>query len=578
MRTRVALTGLLLAGTPAWGQVVDSNVAVPMRDGVVLRATVLKPAATGRFPVLVYRSPYNAASAARTYTTFRRAVERGYAVVAQDVRGRYASDGEYLPYRQEGRDGYDTIEWAAAQPWSTGEVGTFGLSYPGAVQWLAAVENPPHLRAMVPAMTFSRPTNFFSVAGLPDLSWPTWIWTNIVPDVHRRKGLPAPHTGQEARAMWETLGPDILYRVPLENVPEISRAAPWYLEWLRHPPEDPWWSWADLTTKYHRNPAAVLNISGWHDESYGPEGALTNHRGLLAARQDQADPRSYLILGPWVHGTGGMNNRRPDAAVGERPVTAAAGIDYDEEILRFMDRYVRNLPNGVERTPKVRVFVMGENAWRSGDSWPLPGTTPVTFHLHRTGTGRGSLNREPSGGPGRWTLVSNPDRPVIDPHFGSSGAHDYRSLADQEDVLVFETEPLAADLRVVGNITARLTISTDAPDTDIWVKLLDVAPDGTAWNLMSPGLDVQRLSARPGHTPLAANQPTEVILDQLLTANMFKRGHRIRIAVMTSFMPHFSRNLHTGKSEVTSAEKRIARVSVHFGPGQASTLTLPVIP
>ena len=173
---------------------VEKNVAVPMRDGVVLRADVLRPRGGSSFPVLVYRTPYGKEPALEEYTTFRHAVEHGYVVVVQDVRGRYASDGEFRPYENEGRDGYDTIEWAARQPWSNGAVGTFGLSYPGAVQWLAAVENPPHLKAMVPAMTFSSAQNFFYAGGLWDMSWIEWIWDNIAPDTRAKRNLPGPKT------------------------------------------------------------------------------------------------------------------------------------------------------------------------------------------------------------------------------------------------------------------------------------------------------------------------------------------------------------------------------------------------
>src|SRR6516162_1520999 len=184
--------------------IVKKNVEVKMRDGVVLRADLLLPSADGKFPVLIYRTPYGKDNAPKEWTTFNKAVARGYAVVVEDVRGRYASDGEFDAYKNEGRDGFDTIEWAAAEPWSNGVVGTFGLSYPGAVQWLAAVEDPPHLKAMVPAMTFSTPTNFFYSGGLFDGSWLDWTWMNIAPDARRRKNLPGPKTYSEARAAWET--------------------------------------------------------------------------------------------------------------------------------------------------------------------------------------------------------------------------------------------------------------------------------------------------------------------------------------------------------------------------------------
>src|SRR5271167_512961 len=183
--------------------VLERNVPVRMRDRVVLRADVLRPAQGGKHPVLVYRTPYGKEAAQQEYTTFKHAAERGYAVVIQDVRGRYHSDGDFRPYENEGRDGYDTIEWAAAQPWSNGNVGTFGLSYPGAVQWLAAVQGPPHLKAMIPAMTFSTPQNFFYAGGTWDMSWIEWIWDNIAWDTRAKKNLPGPRTYGEALAAWK---------------------------------------------------------------------------------------------------------------------------------------------------------------------------------------------------------------------------------------------------------------------------------------------------------------------------------------------------------------------------------------
>jgi uncharacterized protein len=204
---------VLLTPLPAAAQVdttiglIERNVAVPVRDGVILRADVWRPATSGRFPTLVYRTPYNKAPVFTTYSMFRHAVERGYAVVAQDVRGRYASAGDYLAYQQEGKDGFDTIEWAAAQPWSDGRIGTVGLSYPGAVQWLAAIEQPPHLLAMVPAMTFASPTHFWYTGGVWDNSWISWIWHNIAPNLRRRGNLPGPTTGKEAGDTWDRRAP-----------------------------------------------------------------------------------------------------------------------------------------------------------------------------------------------------------------------------------------------------------------------------------------------------------------------------------------------------------------------------------
>ena len=554
---------------------VEHDVAVPMRDGVKLSADVLRPEGKGPFPTLVYRTPYNRKHAEENEVV-KAALARGYAVVLQDVRGRYGSEGVFVPYVHEGRDGYDTIEWAAAQPWSDGRIGTFGLSYPGAVQWLAAVESPPHLKAMVPAMTFSTPRNFFYAGGAWDLSWLAWIWDNIAPDARVRANLQGPRTGKEAAAAWARLQPPLAYRLPLSNVPELVEPAPYYFDWLAHPPADPSWDWAEIRGRYARVGAAVLNFSGWHDEAYGPEGAITNFLGLLAARSGQEDPRTQLVLGPWTHG-GEDSDRSGDRVFGPR-----APIDYAGMILRFMDRYVRGKDNGVEREPRVSAFVMGENAWRTGPTMPLPGTKPLSLYLAAIGKGPSRLLRTPpdSSEPSSSTFVSDPAHPVVDPYADEPGAHDYRKLALRTDVLVFETEPLTEPLRVVGPVETEIFLSADAPDADLWVKLEDVAPDGTAWNLSSPGTDVLRASERDGAAAPKLLSPEQVVvlrLPNLRTGNLFRKGHRVRIILCGSFMPEFSRNLQTGESETRSDTMRKATVRIHHDSGHASRIVLPVV-
>ena len=270
-----------------------------MRDGVKLRADLLRPAGQGPFATLVYRTPYDKAEERRTYSTFGRALERGYALVVQDVRGRYASEGDFHPYEQESNDGYDTIEWAATQPWSNGAVGTFGLSYPGAVQWLAAVEGPPHLKAMVPAMTFASQEGFVHASGAFDMSWVGWVWNEIAPDRRHRQHLAGPSNASEAAATWRTEGAAMLSVLPLDRMDRLRDIAPFYYEWLRHPPDDPWWAWLDLRAKFGRTRAAVLNLSGWYDEGYGDEGAIINFQGWwLPARAKPRVWRCCLGRGP----------------------------------------------------------------------------------------------------------------------------------------------------------------------------------------------------------------------------------------------------------------------------------------
>ena len=558
-----------LGAAPA-DRVVDRDVPVPMRDGVRLRADVYRPAKEGRHPTLVYRTPYDRTRAEENEVLVQ-ALSRGYAVVLEDVRGRYGSEGAFTPYVNEGRDGYDTIEWAAAQPWSTGEIGTFGLSYPGAVQWLAAVEAPPHLKAMVPAMTFSSPRNFFYAGGAWDLSWIPWIWDNIAPDQRVRARLPGPRTGREAAREWKELQGVLPYRVPLTNLPELRGVAPYYFDWLAHRPWDPWWDWADLRGRYGRVGAAVLNFSGWHDEAYGPEGAITNFLGLLEARRGAPDPRTRLVLGPWTHGGEDADHS------GDRRFGPAAPIDYAGMILRFMDRYVRGLDNGAERDPRVRAFVMGENAWLEGDTLPLPGTRERALYL---GAGGRLAEEVPGAAAPSSAFVSDPEHPVVDPYGTSEGAHDYRALARRTDVAVFETPPLSEDLRVVGPIGVEIWLSADAPDADLWALLEDVLPDGTAWNLSSPGTDVLRASEREPGPPrrLVAGEPVLLRFPNLRTGNLFAKGHRLRLVLCGSFMPHFSRNPQTGLSETTSAPMRPARLTIHHDAAHASRLVLPVVP
>ena len=557
--------------------VVQRDVAVAMRDGVVLRADLHRPALAARYPTLVHRTPYGKAETSAGELV-RKAVARGYAVVVQDVRGRYASDGVFRAYEQEGRDGFDTIEWAAAQPWSTGKVGTFGLSYPGAVQWLAAIESPPHLVAMVPAMTFATPMHFWYTGGVWDGSWLVWTWLNIAPDLRARNGAAGPRTDEAARASWKTEGGAAQASLPLAAMPAFRGVADWYYDWMRHPAYDPWWQWAELTDKYDRVSAAVLNISGWHDEMYGPSGATTNFAGLVAARGGRArDARTQVVIGPWTHG-----DDLATTLVGAREMGPAAALDYDALVLDWLDRHVKGVANGVDQRAPVRLYAMGAGKWRESDTWPPPADRRSLYLGGHPSTGRArhpDLDARRASTCGT-TFESDAARPVRDPHDGDAGGLDFRALTDTPGVLTFETAPLEADLEVAGPIDAEIYIAVDQPDTDLWVKLLDVAPDGTAWNLMSTGLDVIRASYRHRTAQRELLRPGEVYrldLNTLMTANRFRRGHRIRVAVMASFAPNMSRNLHTGKLETESAETAVARIQLLTGLDYASRLVVPVV-
>jgi putative CocE/NonD family hydrolase len=262
-------------------------------------------------------------------------------------------------------------------------------------------------------------------------------------------------------------------------------------------------------------------------------------------------------------------------SVGDRVYGPAGCIDYDETVLRWMDHYLRGIDNGVDREKPVRYFLLGTNRWMSADAWPVPGIRAETLWIH----GR-ELTRSASSVSETVKIYSDPSRPLENAFAGRAGAHDYRGLVAGPNVGIFETAPFEEDVSVVGAIAAHVSISVDAPDADIWVKVFDVAPDGTAFNLMSPGLDVVRASyrRRGKRERLKPNTVYDLELPDLFTANTFLKGHRLRIAIMTSWFPDFSRNLQSGDLEATSIRQRSAQVTLYMGAGSPSFLVLPVLP
>jgi uncharacterized protein len=440
------------------------------------------------------------------------------------------------------------------------------------VQWLAAMEKPPHLVAMAPAMTFASPRRFFYMNGIFDRSWLPWIYQYIAPDARRRLGMPA---GEDAEESWKAVAGEYESWLPLRELPYLRREAPYYFEWLAHPPEDPWWDWAELRGRYGRVSAAVLNLSGWYDDAYGVEGAATNFAGLVRTRDGQGSPRTHLVIGPWVHGVPSAK----EARAGELDFGPEGALDYDELVLDFHDHYLRGLANRFAEAAPVRYFVMGANEWREASGWPPAASRVMTLYFDRSeGTQRLRPMQAPDS-PSRSVLAADPARPVADP-YGTPGAHDYRALASRADVLTFDTDPLPEDLWVAGDVTALIHASCDCRDFDLWVRLQDVHPDGSAYNLMSPGNDVVRASYRDpdkGRQPVEAGRIHELRVGPLMTAMRFPRGHRIRVQISASFDPHLSRNLQTGQSEVSSTASRAAQISVHHGASQGSAIALPLI-
>jgi putative hydrolase, CocE/NonD family len=297
---------------------------------------------------------------------------------------------------------------------------------------------------------------------------------------------------------------------------QTSKVLPrWYYEWMRHPPRDSWWKWATLEGKYSAVSAAVLNISGWFDEPYGPFGAVTNYQGLVTSR-DASDPRTKLILGAWTHGVAAVQREK----AGDRLFGSDAAIDYDETVLRWMDRYLKNAENGLDSDPSVRVFVMGANTWRTSQVWPFEGTRTDTLFLAGSvdSKSNGRLEHGESRSSGSSTVRSDPAHPLADPYEGRAGVHDCAALTGRPDIAVFETAPFKSAVDVIGPVVAELSVGSKLPDFDVWVQVYDVTPEGQAWNLTTAGSGLQRASYRdggPDRKPLQPGQIVSLRLDRL---------------------------------------------------------------
>jgi hypothetical protein len=557
---------LLAAALSLQGIRLEEDVPAKMRDGVLLRADILRPQAPGRFPAIVYRTPYGKHEAWRESDLLLRAVRSGYLVVVQDVRGRYRSEGVFDPYRQEAKDGFDTIEWVAALAYCDGKVGMAGLSYPGAVQWLAATEAPPHLKAIVPAMCFSSGRKFFYFGGAFDLSWISWIHNAILPDLRRRLGIAGPSSEADVERAWKSGKEGWLRHLPLRELPLFKDVAPFYYEWLDHPDDGPYWDFADIEAAYERIRVPALNLSGWHDEGYGPQGAVANFKGTRSRG-------SRLVIGPWTHGTPRLTSLR----VGAVDFGPNAGFDYSGEALRFFDRWLKGIEKRAERDPPIRLFVMGAQVWREESEWPLSGTRYISLYL----AGEGRLLLSPPAenqAPDRYTY--DPLDPVVDPQAGELGPFDQSPLQARADVLLYRSEPLESDLEATGPVSVELFIASSAPDTDFVARLLDIHPDGKAYNLMSPTLEVLRARYRESERqpkPLTPGRPERLRLSNMLTSNLFKAGHRIGLLVTSSFLPHFDRNPNTGQAFGVDALTRKAEQTVFHDAERPSRIVLPVV-
>ena len=589
---------------------ITHKVMVPMRDGTRMAADVYRPRTDEPVPVIFSRTPYNFASwrdgefSAGTYRRAWEAVRRGYAYVVMNERGRFYSEGEWDILGTPLTDSWDAFEWLQNQPWSNGKVGTVGCSSTAEWQMAAAsLDHPAH--ATLVAQGFGagvgRIGDWFEQGnwyrgGAEQMLFFAWLY-GVQSDV--RPMFP-PNLTQEQLARvsryWD-LAPEMpsvdwsqaLTHLPLVDILEnVQGNEGPYESMIRRTPDDPLWYQGGL---YHDDmpfDKPAIWFMSWYDVSTGPNLALFNHLRKNAVNPE-ALANQYAVIAPTLHCA--YTRATENTVVGERSV-GDARWDYDALVYGWLDHWLKDGDGEalLDTLPRVRYYTMGANEWRSADAWPPPEAEIVPYYLDSGGNantrfGDGVLTTTPptDDRPDRFTY--DPMDPV--PSWGGNvcctgnavrgGALDQQAMEERDDILVYTTEPFPEGVEVTGTIDITLYVSSDALDTDVTVKLIDVYPDGTAYNLDET---IQRLRYREGYDRevfMEVGEVYEVRMSPLSTSNFFAPGHRIRIEVSSSNFPRFTRNLNTGGPVWSETEGVVAHNAIHHSREYPSVVRLPVV-
>jgi uncharacterized protein len=551
--------------------VMTFNVAIPMRDGTVLRADVFRPASDAPVPVLLIRNPYPSFVPRGSLDHFR-AVEAGFAVVSQSVRGTGRSEGVFDPWLWELVDGVDSVAWCAAQPWASGRVGTYGPSYLGHTQLYAAGGAPPALAVMAPGVVPSAPYDLtYNGGALLLASTLNWALMQALGRMMRAQAM-GEDVGTDL-AEWAAVTADhwaLCRHAPLRDIPILQRQFPAWQQWLDHPTNDDWWNALDIQD---RPSIPSYFTSGWWD--------LFLRGSLDEYKREPRHPQSRLVIGPWSH----INAGSAHGEVYYGPSSSSAAQDIEGQRLDFLSRYLmpgRDEPSGAP----VRIFVMGRNQWRDEEAWPLARANDTRFFLHADG----SLSPHPPATDAMpRTFVFDPLDPA--PTVGGRnlvpggeggyliGPIDQRMTDARTDILRFTTDPLPADLEVTGELTVTLHATTNAIDTDWTAALIDVWPDGRAFNVADGIIRARHRSGTDRVEFLPAGVPHRFEIDLAATSQVFLAGHRIRVDISSSNFPRFDRNPGTGalSTDVDESAFITAQQTLFVDAQRASFITLPLI-
>ncbi len=567
---------LAAAAAEHYDVTVERNVAAKMRDGVTLRADIYRPKAEGKFPVLLVRTPYDKTG---SMGFGLRAAARGYAVIAQDVRGRFESEGEWYPFKNESQDGYDTVEWAAALPYSNGKVGMFGGSYVGATQFLAAIAKPPHLSGICPNVTASNYHDGWTYQGGAFEQWFNESWATGLAKNTMRRRLEA---GGNAIG-WTKILP--LRGYPVLEAPESEGLAPYFTDWLAHPNYDDYWKQWSIEDHYAQVQVPVLSFAAWYDIFLG--GSLKNFVRLKTEAGTEAAKRGQRLAVT----VGGHAGQSSTGKVGAVEFGNKLPADLDEITLRWYDWLLKGEANGVEKEKPVKIFVMGKNEWRDEDDWPLARAKNTRYFLHSSGAANGL------GGNGSLSAVApadeKPDQYVYDPNDAvptiggplccgalptGIGPEDQRPAEARSDVLVYTTPAFAKDTEVTGPVSLDLYVSSSAVDTDFTGMLVDVWPNGFAQNLTSGILRLRYRNSQEKPELANPGETYHIAVDLWSTSNVFLAGHKLRLEVSSSNFPRFDRNLNTGEEQARATRMIKATNVIYHDKAHPSALVVPVVP
>lgn len=599
--------------------IVDRKVMMPMRDGVRLATDIYRPKdATGKVPTVFVRTPYNfnfwdvPNGAPADMTTPLTAVKRGYAYVVQNERGHFFSEGHYDILGPPRTDGYDALEWISSQAWSNGKVGTTGCSSTAEYQMgIAALDHPAYAAMNVQGFgagvgrvgPYYEQGNWYR-GGAVQMLFIAWLYG----EQNQVRPMFPPNTSREdlirasksfdlaqqlppvdwSKALWHLPAQDILKDVDgpdgifADEMPVDTGG-----RMIQRTPNDPAWYKGGL---YHDD--MPLDVPGlwfmsWYDVSVGPNLALYNH--VRKTAKPEVASQQWAIIAPVAHCA--YRRATEDTIVGERSM-GDARLDYEEIVYGFFDRFLKEEKSArLEKLPKVTYYTMGLNKWQTSETWPPDGAQPMTFYLSSGGRasslyGDGTLTRTPPDTDTPDAFTYDPRNPV--PSYGGNvcctgdaiqaGAFDQRRVEARADVLVYTSEPFKEGIELSGPIVPTLYVSSDAKDTDVTVKILDVYPDGRAFNLDE---SIQRMRYRDGYDkPLAwmeKGEVYEVTLQPLNTSNYFAAGHRLRIEISSSNFPRFDRNLNTGGNNYDESTGVVARNAVHHSTEYPSHVTITVV-